>query len=110
MAGYWFRFGSGDVGRNGQRVDRTGEFLGQHAVDRTAALDAGLTDELRRPDLDPEVRLAALAMAGMAAMLRALVDHREMRGLEGGLQLGLDPLLDRAHAATPGNDSLLHRH
>jgi hypothetical protein len=30
-------------------------------------------------------------------MLRTLVDHREMGGLEGGLELGFDPLLDRAH-------------
>jgi hypothetical protein len=33
-------------------------------------------------------------------MLRALVDHREMRGLKGGLELLLDPLFDCAHNAT----------
>src|SRR4051794_39182281 len=101
MTGYFFSRPSRDVGGNRQRVDRAGEFFGQHAMDGAAALDAGLPDELRRPNLHPKVSLAALAMAGMAAMLLALVDHGKMRGLKGGLQLGLDPLLDLAHAATP---------
>src|SRR5581483_10442984 len=96
MTGYLFV--SRDVCRNRQSVDRTGQLLLQDAVDGTAAVDPGLPDKLRRPDLHPEMRFAALAMAGMAAMLRALVDHRKMRGLKGGLQLGLDPLLNRAHA------------
>ena len=88
---------SGDIGGYRQRMHRAGEFLGKDAMDRTAALDAGLAGELHRPDFHAEMGLAALAMAGMAAMLRTLVDHREMGGLEGGLELGFDPLLDRAH-------------
>jgi len=81
-------------------MDRTREFLRQHAVDRAATVDAGLSGELRGADFDPKMRLAALAMPGMAAMLRALVDHREMRRLKGGLELLLDPLFDCAHNAT----------
>lgn len=81
-------------------MDRAREFIRQHAVDRAAAVDAGLSDELCGTDLDPKMRLAALAMPGMAAMLRALVDHREMRGLKGGLELLLDPLFDGAHSAS----------
>ena len=81
-------------------MDRAREFFREHTVDRAAAIDAGLPDELRRANLDPKMRLAALAMPGMAAMLRALVDHREMRGLKGGLELLLDPLFDGAHNAS----------
>src|SRR5690242_15710960 len=99
MTGYLFSSGSWDVGGNRQRMDRTGQFLGEDAVDGPAAVDAGLADELCRPDFHPEMRLTALAMAGMAAMLRALVDHCEMGGLESGLELGLDPLFHRAHDA-----------
>jgi hypothetical protein len=66
-----------------------------------AALDAGLPNELRGANLHPEMRLAPFAMARMAAMLRTLIDHEKMRRLEGRLQLGLDALLDRIHAATP---------
>lgn len=99
MTGYLFRSRSGDVGGNGQGVDRAGKFVGEDPVDRPAALDARLADELRRPDFYPEMGLAALAMAGMAAVLLALVDHREMDRLKGGLELGFDALLDRAHNA-----------
>src|SRR5581483_9886196 len=66
MTGYLFV--SRDVCRNRQSVDRTGQLLLQDAVDGTAAVDPGLPDKLRRPDLHPEMRFAALAMAGLASI------------------------------------------
>ena len=51
-----------------QRVDGAGEFRRQHRIYHAVAFDPALPFEGRRHDIDPEMRLAARPVAGMALM------------------------------------------
>lgn len=63
-------------------MDTLGEEVGERGVDRALAFEAALADERLRDDLDREMAFAARIVAGMAAMLRAVVDHGEPFGSE----------------------------
>jgi len=73
-------------------VNRTGEFLGQEAVDPALAGDATFTRESGRDDLDAEMRLAFGPRPGMAGMAVRLVLNDEPERLETGGELGADTL------------------
>lgn len=70
--------------------------IAERGVDRALALEAGHAGEGVRFDLHREMAFAAAVVAGVAVMLRAVIDHREMRGSEGGAQAFLDFPGDRA--------------
>ena len=65
------------VGVDRERMHAAGEFAGKRRVDHAVALDPGLPPEGIRHNIDPEMRLPAGPMAGMAFMLMGLVDHAQ---------------------------------
>ena len=71
-------------------MDALDEQLAQRGVHGALPRDAALAFEGSADDLDGEVRFAAAAMAGMAAVLLAVIDHGEMGWSEGGGQAGGD--------------------
>lgn len=68
-------------------MDRSIEFFGQRAIDRPLALNPVQALERRRHDLDPEMAFAALWRPCMASVEMGLVDDRQSRRREGGLEL-----------------------
>src|SRR5262249_59911244 len=74
-----------------------GEFVLQGLIDQTLARDAALALERRRHDLDPEMRFAALAMAGVATMARGLVLDRQPCRRESRPKLVVNRLCYGAH-------------
>ena len=54
---------------DGERVHAAGEFVRQRLINHAVTLDAGLSFERVRHYIDPEVRLPARPMPGMAFML-----------------------------------------
>ena len=71
-------------------MDFVAQQIGERSVDRTLAGDAVLAGEGRALDLDGEVALARSAMAGMAAMALAVIDHGEAGGVQRGGQAAGD--------------------
>jgi len=67
-----------------------GEEIAQCGIDHPLALDAILTAEGGRDDLDREVTFAACIVAGMTGMVCAVVDHGEPFGGQGGTQPPFD--------------------
>src|SRR5687767_14503313 len=67
-----------------ERVDRILHQLAERLIHHAVARDGGLTGEARRDDGEPPVRVAAGPRAGMAGVLRALVDQLELERLERG--------------------------
>ena len=53
---------------NGERVDGARQFRGKRRINHAVALDPALPFEGGRHDINPEMRLAAGPMAGMALM------------------------------------------
>src|SRR5262249_6407636 len=80
-----------------ERMQAGGEFILQGLVDQTLARDTALALERRRDDLDPEMRFAALAMAGMTAMTRRLVLDRQPRRRKSRPKLVVNRLCYGAH-------------
>ena len=64
-------------------MDAAGKLLGERFVDHAMALDAAFAGEGRRDDADRKMRLAALAIAGMAAVALRIVGDLELSGREG---------------------------
>ena len=56
-------------------MDAGCQFIGKRLVDHAVALDPGLSAERLRHDMNPEVRLPARPVAGMAFVSVRLVDH-----------------------------------
>src|SRR4051794_3463048 len=77
---------------NRQCVHRAGKFRSQRRVYHAVALDPALPLEGRRHSIDPEMRLAARPMAGMALMQMRLVRHVEAFRQESFTQLVYDSL------------------
>jgi len=77
-------------------MDALAEQVAKRGVDGTLAFEAGLAREGRGFDDDREVALAAAVVTRMAAMLRAVVDHLEVRRGERGIEAGGDFGGDRA--------------
>jgi hypothetical protein len=67
-----------------------GQQIGKRRIHRTLAGDAVLTLEGGGHHVDRKVRFAPRIMAGMAAMLLAVVDNGEMDGGKGGAQARFD--------------------
>jgi hypothetical protein len=67
-------------------MDAFAQQLAQRRIDQPVALHARRAGEGTRHDLHREVAFAARIMAGMAAMMRAVIDHGEPFGGQGGLQ------------------------
>ena len=73
------------AGVDRQRMYAGGEFARKYLVNHAMALDPALTAERLRYDMNPEMRLPARPMAGMANVLVRFVHHiealrRESRG------------------------------
>src|SRR5688500_12784238 len=98
------------VRRQRERVHRAGEFLGQHLIHRALALDARLAGEGAGDDLHAEMRLAALAPAGVTVVLVGLVGHGQRFRLECHAQFAFDPLRHLAHIMPPGKSNTIVRH
>lgn len=87
-----FRF-LGCARRDGERVDRVVHQAAQRLVDHAMASDRRLAGEAGRDDRHAPMGAAAGAVAGVAAVLLALVDQLELEGLEARqplADLGLD--------------------
>ena len=80
-------------------MDACNEEIGERRVDRALALEPTLAGEGGGDDLDREMTFAARIVAGVAAMLLAVVDHGETFGSEGGAQAFLDLAGDRPGAS-----------
>ena len=65
-------------------MDPPFEHVAERRIDRALPVHAALARESLRLDLDREVALAAAVVAGMAMMVRAVVDHGEPGGSKGG--------------------------
>ena len=81
---YRSRFLVRGEGRELQRVNPLRQLLGKQRVDRALALEPALAGERSGYDLDTEMRLAALARAGVAAMAVRVVDDIKPRRRETG--------------------------
>src|SRR5205809_694169 len=66
-------------GRQRERVQARGKFVAEGLVDQALARNPALALELGRNDLDPEMRFAAVAVAGMTAMTRGFILDAESR-------------------------------
>src|SRR3954469_23503451 len=73
-----------------QRVDRALEFRLQGRIHHAVTFDPALPFEGRRYDIDPEMRLAARPVAGMALMQMRFVRNVEAFGHESFTQLVYD--------------------
>ena len=82
---------------NGERVHAGRQLIRKNPVNHAMALDAGLTFERRRHDIDPEMRLAAPPVPGMALVLVGFILHLEALGRESLGQL-LSDEIDGSHA------------
>jgi len=79
--------------RDGERVDGVVHQVAERLVDHAVARDRRLAGEARRDDRHAPVRCAALAIAGVAAVLLALVVELELERLEArepAADVGLD--------------------
>jgi hypothetical protein len=77
-----FRF-FGSARRDGERVDRIVHQFADRLINQAVAGHRVLSSETRRDDRQPPVRAAAFAPAGMAGVLRALIDELQRDRLEG---------------------------
>lgn len=77
-------------------MDLVAQQVGERGIDQALPGDAALTDKAFGDDLHGEMALARPVMAGMAAMLFAVVDDGEMGRSQGGSQPRLDFGGDRA--------------
>jgi len=82
-----------------ERVDAAGEFLRQRLMNHAVALDAALSIEGRRHDIDSEMRFAAGAMSGVARVQMRFIDDVEAGGCESSREFRGDLILD-AHVPT----------
>src|SRR5690348_5100634 len=78
-----FRF-FGSARRDGERVDGIVHQVAERLVHHAVARGGVAAGEARRDDRNPPVGVAARAIAGMAAMLLAFVDHLELERVERG--------------------------
>lgn len=81
------RFLRGESGER-QGMDRTGELLGQEAIDSPLSSDAAFPGESGGDDLDAEMRLAFGPRPGMPSMAVRFVVNDEPERLETGGELG----------------------
>ena len=89
-------------GMNGQRVNAGREFAGEDFINHTVALDAGLSFERVRHDIDPEMGLPARPVPGMAFVAVGFVFHRQALRREGFGQFPCDNV-SGSHAVPLGN-------
>jgi hypothetical protein len=62
---------------DGKCVHASGEFVGKRLIDHAVTLDAGLSLERLRYDIDPEVSLPARPVPGMTLVLVRFINHFE---------------------------------
>jgi hypothetical protein len=60
-----------------KRVDAALEFASERRIDHAMTLDPALPPEGLRHNIDPEMRLTARPMAGMAFVLVRFIDHAQ---------------------------------
>ncbi len=77
---------------DGERVHAAGEFSRQRLIDHAMTLDAGLSTERVRHNIDPIVRLPAGPVPGMAFMLVRFINHFEALRRESLGQLFCDEI------------------
>jgi hypothetical protein len=83
---------------DGERVYAACQLIRKNPVNHAMALDSGLSFERRRHDIDPEMRLSARTVPGMALVLVGFVFHLEALGRESLGQLLCDEI-NSSHAA-----------
>ena len=84
---------------HGKRVDGSGEFVGKNLIDHSVAVDPAAALEVPRNNVNPEVRLAAGPVPGVARVQVRLVHHPQALRLKRLLQLFLNARFDRHDAA-----------
>ena len=77
-------------------MDPTLQHMPERRIDRALAVDAALAGKGFGLDFHREMAFAAAVVAGMAVMLRAVVEHGEAGGGQGGAQPFLYLAGDRA--------------
>jgi hypothetical protein len=87
---------------DGQRVNAAREFAGEDFIYHAVALDAGLSFEGIRHDIDPEMGLPARPVSGMAFVPVGFVFHLQALRGEGFGQLLCDNV-GGSHAVPLGN-------
>ena len=70
-----------------KRVDTAAQFRREHVVDQSVALNPGLPFERLRHDINAEVRLALRSVARVSLVLSALIEHAQVVGCEGLVEL-----------------------
>ena len=79
---------------DGQCVDTAGKLGGERCIDHAVALDASLSFESLRHDIDCEMGRAAGTVAGMALVAMRFIDDVETFRSESDGQLFSDEILD----------------
>ncbi len=77
---------------NRQRMDAGGELLRESRIDHAMAVEPALPSEGRSYDINPEMRLPAWPMSGMARVLVRLVEHFQALRRESIGQLSCDDI------------------
>ena len=90
---------------DGERMHATGEFGCQRLINQPVTLDAGLSLEGVRHDMDPVVGLSARPVPGMALMLVRFINHFEALRRESLGQLFCDQI-GGSHIARLGERGL----
>jgi hypothetical protein len=90
---------------NRERVHAAGELGCQRFIDHAMTLDAGLSFERVRHNIDPVVSLPARPVPGMTLVLVRFINHFEALGRESLGQLFCDEI-GGSHAARLGESGL----
>ena len=70
-----------------ERVDAATQFGREHVVDQPVTLNPGLPFERLRHNINAEVRLAPRPVARVSVVLSALIEHAQVVGCEGLVEL-----------------------
>jgi hypothetical protein len=90
---------------DGKRVHTAGQFRGKQLIDHAVTLNAGLSLERVRHDMDSIMRLPARSMSGMAFMLMGFINNLEALRRESLGQLFCDVIYG-SHIARLGERGL----
>ena len=83
---------------NCERVNAAAQFCREHVIDQPVAFNPRLPFERLRHNINAEVRLAPRSMTGVSLMLSALIEHAQIVGCEGLVEL-LNNRISGSHRA-----------
>ena len=81
-----------------ERVDAAAQFCRERVVDQPVTFNPGLPFERLRHNINAEVRLAPRSMASVSLVLSALIEHAQIVGCEGLVEL-LNNRISGSHRA-----------